>query len=287
MSTALVAGRRAQRRYRIEQALLLDGGVDLLMEDSWRNPFSDDPLRPRRGSAYPFGKQVAAHMIGNSAAEREWIADMLPWLQGVQRNVVAGEQREARAIVTRRLRAAESPTATIPPKTSVPGVEQVIAELERRTHLPIAEIRANIHAEVVERAVWALVRYHRMVHPVFEQKERYGRQQWLEARETWREFTGSTVAAQNDRLKAFETFGELVDEDGSYRPMDYDLDRRDDERNYLPRRSPRTPKRPQILPRLAEALGVSESTVKRMIRRTSEEVEGQIPSRQEASCSSR
>ena len=180
MTWATIMGRRAQRRFRTEVAFLLDGGVDFLMEDDWRSPWSDHPNRPRRRKPYGHGKQVWAAMEENSAAEQLICAVFLDALQEDLQAECADQQREHRALVQRRLRAAERPATVIEPKSSVPGVQRVIAELERRAHMPIEEhagprsVRAaglkrrRLSAQSLSAQSLRRYRYHRMIHPCLD-----------------------------------------------------------------------------------------------------------------------
>lgn len=289
-----LACRRARAELHRERTDSLDHSVTFLIEDSWRSPISTDPLRPSRSKPYPIGKQAWAWTSDTTAASLGCVLACLVYLQSATRWKVSEEMREASELAARRLWAAKNPLAVIEPQSSIPGHARIVAELEKRCHLPIEEVRScfrqghrSEQREAVEEAIRAMVKHHRMVHPVFELDSDLGMQQWKQAREAWREFIGQSLVDQNNRRLAFEVFGEdSSDEradDGALHPASYDFDDRN-HYHVARARAPRTKKKPQILPRVAEVLGVSKRTVERIVSQPSDmNKPRQFPARQVAS----
>jgi hypothetical protein len=267
---ALSSSRRVRAAFARERATLLDHPVSFLIEDSWRSPWSTDSSRPSyRGRPYPVGKQAWAWTADTSAEQLDLSLKLLIYLQSATQRKVSIEVQEATAVVQRRLRAAQKPLAVIEPQSSLPGPHRTIEELEKRCRLPIEEIRGCFRQgrrspeqqetrAMVEDAVRAVVKHHRMVHPVIDQQERYGRRQREQARGVWREFTGHRLHEQVIRQRLFETFGPVENE------VDFSVEHGPSGRVAGKRRYR------QIVPRLAEALKVSTRTIERVLSETSQ-----------------
>jgi hypothetical protein len=270
---ALQASRRVREQHEAARRRLLDHGVNFLIEDGWRNPWSTDPLRPRyRGRPYPVGKQIAAQMRQNGVVDQVVVSLFLDELQDRARARVARDMAEVDALSVRRLRAASAPLAVVEPRPSLPTSAQTVAELEKRCYLPIEEIRGCFRQgrrsaeqqatrEIVEGAVRAMVRHYRMRHP------HHGSKQLDQQRATWKEYAGSKNWGQRETATRLWAFGDSNDDifepEGNDPAKGHHTTKRMVRTNV--ENSRRAVRKSQIQSRLAEALGVDPRTIRRIV----------------------
>jgi hypothetical protein len=270
---AQLASRRVRDDCEVARWRLLDHGVNFLIEDGWRNPWSTDPLRPAyRGRPYPLGKQIAAQMSANSGSEHDFATSFLEALQRECQRRVTVEQAEVNALRARRLQAASAPLAVVEPRPSLPTAAQTVAELEKRCYLPIEEIRGCFRQgrrsagqqatrEVVEDAVRAMVRHYRMRHP------HHGSKQLDQQRATWKEYAGSKNWGKREMATRLWAFGDSNDDifepEGNDPAKGHHVTKRMVRTNV--QNSGRSSRKSQIQSRLAEALGVDPRTVRRIV----------------------
>lgn len=275
---AAQTSRRVREQHEVARWRLLDHGVNLLIEDGWRNPWSTDPLRPRyRGRPHPLGKQIAAQMSVNSDVALVWATAWLEDLQAEARERVAAEQAAVEALRARRLRAGCEPLAVVEPRPSLPTLKQTVAELEKRCYLPIEEIRGCFRQgrrsaeqratrEVVEGAVGAMVRHYRMRHP------HHGSKQLDQQRAVWKEYAGSKNWGQREMATRLWAFGDsnedIFNPEGNDPAIGHHVTGRMVRTN--PRNSGRSSRKSQIVSALAEALGVRPQTIRQIVAKSGE-----------------
>lgn len=276
-AVARAAGVAEAKRIASERVRLLDHSVCFQQEDPWRDPESDDPLAPRyEGEPYPRGKQVAAAMHGTSRAEEVAASSHLSEIQADrQRQVI----EQYRAIQRDRLRQAEGkPVAVIEPRGSLPTLDQTVTELEKRTLIPITEIRACFRqgrrsAEqqavraLVEDAIRAMVKHYRMAHP------HAGSAQYRQAREASIGFGHVGTKGWRKRDAAVEAwaFGDIhhdglgeIDK-GVADVFSVKLTNTHDSNRSALRRPGGKARKPQITRCLCDALDVSQRTLRSII----------------------
>lgn len=273
MSTPQQASQRVRAQHRAARRRLLDHGVNFLIEDGWRNPWSTHPLRPSyRGRPYPLGKQIRAQMGEESFWEEILASARLEKLQRDAQLRVQAQQAEVEALHARRLRAAQEPLAVVEPRPSLPTVQQTIEELEKRCYLPIEEIRGCFRRgrpaaeqkavrDRVEAAVRAMHRHYRMRHPA------HGTKQLDQQRAVWKEYAGSKNWGQREMATRLWAFGDsnedIYEPEGNDPAIGHHVTGRTVATNAS--NSGRAVRKPQIQSRLAEALRIEPRTVRRML----------------------
>lgn len=266
-------------RIRRERIKLLDHGVSFQQEDPWRDPESDDPLAPRyEGQPYPLGKQVFAAMRDTSVAEEVAAFAALAEIQVERQRDVARQFAEVARIADIHNEAARSPLTVVEPHGSLPTLQQTITELEKRTLLPIEEIRACFRQGRrsaaqqavrvrVEEAICVMYGHYRMAHP------HAGSPQYRQARDAWFGFghVGTKGWHRRDAEVEAWAFGDvhhdgLGELDGGVLDV-FSVKRTNthDSNRGAQRRPGGKARKPQISRCLCDALQVSERTLRAIV----------------------
>ena len=203
-------------------------------------------------------------------------ADREPEPTYVLRAEIQGITDQHAEEMRRRSKAASESATRIEPRPSLPTVEQVLAELERRARLDRAAILGCFRQgrrspeqrrtrETVETAIRAMNKYYTMIHPVAADPETYGKAQLAQMREAWPgKHVGWRDRSGRDAKLLLAVFAEVEDDEGDMVEYECYVIRRSNKRSDAPPRRNRK-RSPHIAERIAGALGVSGRTMRTIL----------------------